>query len=101
MLDAAAAAPQEAPPYVVFCFVEDSDASDEHDHVTAVEARDPDGGTTLWSASDVIAAIRQGDRFVIEANQQHGGGRLEPGVCPACRVATLAVHPPGIRPAAC
>ena len=96
-----AAAPLEAPPYVVVCFIEDPEASDGHDHVAAVETRDPDGGTTLWSPVDVISAIRQGDRFVLEGGDGGSQPRLEPGVCPACALVTLTVDPPASRPAAC
>jgi len=100
MLDSARA-PAEAPPYRVLCFVEDPDAPDGHDHVTAIETHDPDGGTTRWRSVDVIAAIHDGDRFVIGQDDGADESTLEPGVCPGCAMVTLTSDPPGRRPSAC
>jgi hypothetical protein len=60
-----------------------------HDHVTAIETRDPDGGSTRWRSIDVIAAIRDGERFDVAGNG--GESVLEPALCPACPRATVKV----------
>jgi hypothetical protein len=62
-----------------------------HDHVLSIDTRDPDGGQTRWRCVDVIAAMRDGERFVLG----EGGDRrqLEPALCPACAFATVRVIP--------
>jgi hypothetical protein len=81
----------EAPPYVVVRFYQDPEAAPGHDHVTAVETRDPDGGTTRWRSIDVIAAIRGGERFVVEEDGDDRGSILEPALCLVCPRATVKV----------
>jgi hypothetical protein len=90
----------EAPPYVVVRLDQDLDTPDGHDHVTAVETRDPDGGSTQWRVVDVIAAIRDGERFVVELEGHDRKSVLEPAVCPACSRATVTVDAAGERPPA-
>ena len=92
---------EDAPPYVVVCISSDADAGEGHDHVEAVETRDPDGGITRWRAADVIAAIRDGQRFVVEDGERTSAVSLEPAVCPACARVTILVDPSVPRPAAC
>jgi hypothetical protein len=41
-----------------------------HIHVLAVETRDPDGGQTRWTTRQVIAALRDGERFVVSEDDQ-------------------------------
>lgn len=62
-----------------------------HDHVLSIDTRDPDGGQTRWRCVDVIAAMRDGERFVLG----EGGDRrqLEPALCPVCAFATVRVIP--------
>jgi hypothetical protein len=81
----------EAPPYVVVRFYQDPEAAAGHDHVTAIETRDPDGGTTRWRSIDVIAAIRAGERFVVEEDGQDRESVLEPALCLVCPRATVKV----------
>lgn len=90
----------EAPPYVVVRFDNDPDAMAGHDHVTAIETRDPDGGSTTWRAIDVIDAIRGGERFVVESDARGDESILEPAVCPKCPRATVKVVVAGEPPAA-
>lgn len=86
--------PIDAPPYVVTCLETDRAAGEGHDHVVAAETRDPDGGQTRWVTVEVIAAVREGERFVVgdEGSQRVA---LEPAVCPGCPTVTLAVTPGG------
>jgi hypothetical protein len=78
----------EGPPHVVVRIERDPPAGAGHDHVFAVETRDPDGGSTRWRSSDVIAAIREGERFVVE--DEHGRESvLEPALCPVCPRVTV------------
>jgi len=50
---------------------------------------------------EVIAAIRDGERFVV-AEDGHGKlTLLEPGLCPQCPFATLLVDPPEAGPVPC
>lgn len=92
----------EVPPYAVACL--ELDARLEfggHHHVTFIETQDPDGGRTRWSCVEVIAAIRDGERFVV-AEDGHGKlTLLEPGLCPQCPFATLLVDPPEAGPVPC
>jgi len=83
--------PGEAPPYVVVGLDQDPAATAGHDHVTAIETRDPDGGSTTWRTIDVIDAIRGGERFVMEEGGQAGEFVLEPAICPQCPRATVKV----------
>jgi hypothetical protein len=84
----------EAPPYVVVRYYQDPEAAAGHDHVTAIETRDPDGGTTRWRSIDVIAAIRGGERFVVEDDGHGRESILEPSLCLVCpRVTVKPVAP--------
>jgi hypothetical protein len=72
-----------------------------HRHVTSVETRDPDGGSTRWTCVQVIAAIEDGERFVV-AEDGHGAlTLLEPAGCPACDVMTLVTDPADAQPGPC
>jgi hypothetical protein len=90
----------EAPPYVVVRLDQELGTPDGHDHVTAVETRDPDGGSTQWRAIDVIAAIRDGERFAVDLDGVARESVLEPAVCPACPRATVTVGAAGEPPPA-
>ena len=89
--------PGEAPPYVVVRLDQDLEAAAGHDHVIAVETRDPDGGSTTWRSTDVIGAIRGGERFVADEGRDPESV-LEPALCPKCPRPTVkvaaAVEPP-------
>lgn len=84
--------PLDAPPYEVTCLEEDGDAGTGHEHIVAIETRDPDGGQTRWSTVQVIAAVREGERFLV--GEGAAATSLEPAVCSACATATLK-FPPG------
>ena len=79
------------PPYVVIGFERDPDATPGHDHVVAVATRDPDGGETRWITSEVLAAITDGEQFVVAEDGLDAETLLERAPCPACDVVTLAV----------
>jgi hypothetical protein len=87
------------PPYVVVSVGRDETSGGAHDHVVEVETRDPDGGETRWSAQQVVAAIRDGEHFVMEANDAAGDAALElqPGGCPVCARTTLVTVAAGGR----
>ena len=89
------------PPYRVLCLEEDRAGSGAHAHASFVETRDPDGGQTRWSTVQVIAAIRDGARFVVADDGQGGQTQLEPAVCTRCPTVTLAVDPDAPAPAPC
>ena len=90
----------DVPPYVVTCLEQDSTAGAGHDHVVAVETRDPDGGSTRWRTVDVIAAARGGERFVV-GKVEGEPASLQPAVCPTCAMVTLMVSPSGAEVAPC
>jgi hypothetical protein len=92
----------EVPPHEVACLDMDRELeASGHRHVTFVETRDPDGGLTRWSCVQVIAAIEDGERFVV-AEDGHGAMTLlEPARCPACDVATLVTDPADAQPGPC
>jgi hypothetical protein len=90
----------DAPPYVVTCLDVDEAAGDGHQHVVAIETRDPDGGQTRWSTVQVIAALREGEQFVFRENER-AGTSMEPAVCAGCGTATLEVPPDGFELAPC
>ena len=75
-------------PYVVVRLDQDVDTPAGHDHVAAIETRDPDGGSTRWTAVDVISAIRDGERFVMERSDARDV-ELEPALCSECPRATV------------
>jgi hypothetical protein len=87
----------DVPPYEVVCLERDASAGDDHDHVRVIETRDPDGGRTRWATVEVIAAVREGERFTVG---EGGAGSLEPGICPACASVTL-VAAGGVEVPAC
>ena len=87
----AALLPDDWPPYVVVSVGRDPDAGEGHDHVVAIDTRDPDGGETQWRSQEVILAIRDGERFVVDGD---GGAQLQPGACPACGRTTLTSDVP-------
>jgi hypothetical protein len=82
---------QDPPPYVVVCLEQDRSAGEGHEHVVAVETRDPDGGTTRWTTVEVIGALREGERFAIDRNGIELSAAFEPAVCPRCAMVTLTV----------
>ena len=84
--------PLDAPPYVVTCLEVDREAGEGHEHVAAIETRDPDGGQTRWTTVQVIAAVREGERFVV-GDSDDAPTSLEPAGCPRCSTATLKVSP--------
>jgi hypothetical protein len=88
------------PPYQVLCLEHHATESDGHQHVSFVETRDPDGGQTRWTTVQVIAAVRDGERFVVADDGQGGEMLLEPAVCTRCPTVTLAVDPrvPAVAP---
>lgn len=80
------------PPYSVDCV--EVDASAEalgHHHVTAIGTTDPDGGQTRWTLVDVIAAVRDGERFIV-AGDGGQAAELGPTVCPRCHMSTLTIE---------
>lgn len=102
MSDPSPLAGDDVPPYQVACLeIDTALEADGHRHVTFVETRDPDGGQTRWSCVQVIAAIRDGERFVV-AEDGHGQlTLLEPALCPMCSFATLVTDPADAPPAPC
>ena len=92
----------ELPAYRVVCVDTDLAAkADGHDHVTAIETWDPDGGRTRWTLVQVIAAVRDGEQFHAGKGGDGQAAVLEPAVCPRCPVATLLVDPPEVVLPAC
>jgi hypothetical protein len=87
----------EVPPYVVRRVETDpAAAAAGHHHVSGVDTVDPDGGETHWTLVQVIAAAREGERFVMGGE----GGQaedLEPSACPRCRLVSLSAHPAAPR----
>ena len=92
----------EVPPYEVGCLdIEGESEASGHRHVTGVETRDPDGGSTRWSCAQVIAAIEDGERFVVAEDGRGALTLLEPARCPACPMPTLVTDPAHAQPGAC
>lgn len=92
----------ELPAYEVVCLHTDAAAeADGHDHVTAIETWDPDGGRTRWTLVQVIEAVRDGEAFHAGMGGQGQAVVLEPAICPRCPMATLVVDPPEARPSRC
>jgi hypothetical protein len=92
---------EELPPYEVACVELDARHRPSHPHVTFIETRDPDGGRTRWSHEQVLAAMRQGERFVMADGSDGTPALIEPGLCPHCPLFTLLVHPSGALPRPC
>ena len=61
-----------------------------HHHALAVETEAADGTRQRWTSARAIGAIRDGARFVDEAD-----GTSEPGLCPICPFVTLRSEQPG------
>lgn len=82
----------DIPPYEVRRVETDpAAAAAGHHHVSGVETVDPDGGQTQWTLVQVIAAVRDGERFIMGGGQGGQAVDLEPSVCPRCRLVTLSV----------
>ena len=85
----------EGPPYEVVLIEMDADREAQgHEHVTFVHTNDPDGGVTRWTSVETIAAIRDGERFLVGRDAGGNESLLAPTLCPACPFATLAVDRP-------
>lgn len=85
----------ELPPYSVRRISVDLVAeSAGHHHVTDVETWDPDGGRTQWAVDAVIAAMRDGERFIVGGEDRGRTTELGPAVCPRCPMATLSKDSP-------
>ena len=82
----------DAPPYVVTCVVRERDAGDGHEHVLAVETRDPDGGRTRWATPEVVRALREGEEFLVD---EDGSSFLERASCERCAAVTVSISPGG------
>lgn len=83
----------EVPPYVVRRIETDpAAAAAGHHHVSEIETVDPDGGETLWTLVQVIAAVRDGERFVFGGGEGGQAEDLEPSACPRCRLVSLSAH---------
>ena len=91
----------DAPPYVVTCLERDDAAGVGHDHVTAVETSDPDGGRTRWATVEVIKALLEGHSFVADEAGNHVDPGLAPSTCGRCGAVTLSVSPGGTEIAPC
>jgi hypothetical protein len=91
----------DGPPYAVLCVDPDDEAGDGHIHVLAVETLDPDGGQTRWTTTQVLAALRDGERFVVAEDDSGRQTILRPVVCASCPTMTLVVDPPGPFPSPC
>lgn len=82
----------DLPPYSIRCAEMDPVAeANGHRHVVEVRTDDPDGGETRWTLVEVIAAIRDGERFMLGGDARGQAVAIEPTVCPRCHVTTLAV----------
>ena len=86
-----AARGDSVPPYVVVRMERDDSAGAGHDHVMAVRTDDPDGGETRWTTVQVIEAVRDGERFVVDDGELRGETVVEPAICPECATVTLTV----------
>lgn len=92
----------DLPAYRVVCVETDLAATaNGHDHVTAIETWDPDGGRTRWTLVQVIAAVRDGEQFHAGKGGDGQAAVLEPAVCPRCPLATLLVDSPEVVLPAC
>jgi hypothetical protein len=89
----------DAPPYLVTCLEEDRTAGEGHRHVVAVQTRDASGVQTRWATVEVIAAVREGERFVV--GEEGSRASLEPAICPGCATVTLTLPAGGPEVAPC
>lgn len=86
------------PPYEVLCVTYDEQGAElGHRHVRAVDTRDQDGRRTQWGVTDIVAALKVNERFVISRGEG-GEATLGLGLCPACPFMTLRFEPPGDVP---
>lgn len=83
-----------AEPHRVWC-VELDDAAEPtaHRHLVALEASGADGVRYRWTIVEVIAAIREGELFIVGEGEGEQAAVLEPSVCAVCRRATAITHP--------
>jgi hypothetical protein len=81
----------EAPQRVICLDLDVRLSAAGHHHALGVETRDADGSRRRWSSVQVIGAVRDGARFVIEDAPE---ASLEPGLCPICPFVTLRVEGP-------
>lgn len=65
--------------------------ADGHRHVSAIDTSDLDGRVRHWSLVQVIAAVRDGEHFVVTHASTGEVIELEPSVCPLCSMATLTL----------
>ena len=92
MMKAMAGRRDVVPWYVVLSVEKDHAVEPSgHSHVIGLATRDPDGGETHWTLVQVIAAIRDGERFVVGEDPDDQAAAIEPTVCPRCPMATLVV----------
>lgn len=84
---------RDAVPWYVVLSIENDHAVEPsgHSHVIGLATRDPDGGETRWTLVQVIAAIRDGERFVVGEDPDDQAAAIEPTVCSRCPMATLVV----------
>ena len=87
--------PDAVPPYEVLLLESDPNQGEEHQHIIAIQTRDPDGGQTRWAAVQVISALQTGEQFVVDEGDGQKRSVLEPAVCPACEKLTISVGPGG------
>jgi hypothetical protein len=94
-METVAAAPGSAgEPNRVWCLETDGGGEpDEHRHVVALEASRADERRQRRTTVQVIAAIRDGELFVVGDGGRGQAAVLEPSVCPRCHRATLVTHP--------
>jgi hypothetical protein len=86
---------QSVPWYVVLSVEKDQALeATGHSHVVGLSTRDPDGGETRWTLVQVIAAIRDGERFVVGRDTDERAAVMEPAICPQCPMSTLVVETP-------
>jgi hypothetical protein len=102
MNEPASVGADEVPPYEVGCLdIDRALEADGHRHVTFVETKDPDGGSTRWSCAQAVAAIEDGEMFVVAEDGRGMLTLLEPARCPACSTATLVTDPADALPGPC
>lgn len=77
------------PPHYAVILVQYEDLTEGHEHVSYVDTLDPDGGQTRWTATEMINAVRAGERFVVTIGGAATGATLEPAICPVCPLVTL------------
>lgn len=99
MRDDRPASMDQWPPYEVICVqFDDLGTMQGHRHLRSVDTRDQDGGRTRWNVSDLLAALRDKERFVVGGSE---ATTLAVGLCPACPFMTLKFDPPGAAVPAC